>query len=133
MPILVALLLVRRLARRREAEALHDLEAEGVILVTRKANFFGARNRSVFQMRGNGILVLTRKSISFFMLLPSRRISIPLEQVDGVSHPKSFRMRAVGKELLAIKFHGSAGDDEIGLYVPDPRRWGEEILAARDR
>lgn len=52
------------------------------------ANFFGFLSKSSAQVRGNGVLVLTGRALSFSMLVPERLIRVPLEKITRLDNPR---------------------------------------------
>lgn len=124
---LLLLLIIGRVRRRADLiEA--SLRGEGVVRLTRKANFFGRSSHKYAEMKGNGVLALTTEDLVFIMLYPNREYRIPLRNIVKIEHPKCFRSRTVGKELLVVEYmEEQTGGDSIGILVPGPREWAGEI------
>ena len=119
---------VRRL-RREAAGALRDELAEDVLHVA-DCNFMGMLSSGYAQVRGNGLLALTRDGLRFRMLLPRRSFYIPLSSIKGVTYPRRFLGKFKGGELLRVDFANSAGkEDACAWLVADPHWWGEAIAA----
>lgn len=126
----LALLLVRRTGNRTLEMVEQELGGEGVIVTDRAANFFGLESGPLGQTRGNGCLVLTGRSIAFFMFVPKRRIDISLERVTRLEAPMWWKGKSVGRKLLAIYFNDMDGrEDAAAFYVRDRDRWVAEISA----
>lgn len=122
--------LIRESLDRRLAEVERGLAGEEVIRATRRANYFGRASASMAQLRGNGVLVLATRELVFCMLAPRREYRVPLESVVDVGYQRSFKGKTVGGELLVVHYRDEYGVlDALCFWVPEPRKWGEAILA----
>lgn len=122
-----------RSARRRQAAALaRRFEGATVVAAERRAAFLGLRSRGPFQVRGNGVLVLTPEELFFSLLLPGRELSIPLTSITGVSTARSFLGKSVGRELLVVEFTGEDGTPDAAAWsVADLPRWRAALEEVR--
>ena len=97
------------------------------------ANCFGLESRGVTQARGNGALVLTAKSLHFFMFLPRRDFVVPQDAITELSLTKSPLGKATIFDLLKVRFTADGKPDSLAWYLTDPRAWKtriEELTAA---
>jgi hypothetical protein len=121
--------LLFRTARRRADEIERGLLRQRVERYTRKANFFGRDSSGMKQLRGNGILALTREELQYHMFLPKKAWRIPLGRIQEIEHPRSFKGRSVFRELLVVSYRDENGFPErIGILVEDPRQWAADIM-----
>ena len=114
---------------RTQAEELASRHAgEGVVRLTPRANFFGLASRGMGQVRGNGVLLLTRTSLRFVLLLPRREVTIPLESIRSVETPRSHLGKTVGMRLLKVTFSDDQGqEDSAAWWVNDLDAWVEDL------
>jgi hypothetical protein len=107
-----------------------DYAGEGIIRMD-GANFFGRKSLGMGQVRGNGILALTRMRLVFRMLMPDRTHEIRLESVGDIEHPMAFLGKTKGMRLLVINFTNDEGEqDAMGWAVRDPDGWADAIRSA---
>ncbi|MBO9999199.1 MAG: hypothetical protein J7641_09365 [Cyanobacteria bacterium SID2] len=93
-----------------------------------KANFFGLQSRGNFQIRGNGVLVLTREELWFSRLVKREDISIPLNTIEQVDLVNShLGKRILGRQLLYVQFASSDGTDAGAWLVNNPQQWQQDI------
>lgn len=124
------LLMTRGALARKEELAARAMAPEPVIYSTYKANFFGLASKGMGQLRGNGVLALTRLELAFFMLKPAREVRVPLERVRRIEDPKSWLGKSVARRLLAVYFLNEDGaEDAVALWVPDVAEWTARIKA----
>lgn len=91
------------------------------------ANFFGQSSHGMSQIRGNGSLFLTERTLVFKLLIPSRWIEIPLEKIVRIENPRSFLGKTKGRKLLAIYFRSKGHDDSAAWLVADHEGWTREL------
>jgi hypothetical protein len=113
---------------RRIAEQYRD---EDILLKDLGANCFGLESGGVWQVRGNGGLVLTRECLHFFMFLPKKEFRVPLDAVTEVTFVKSHLGKTVGYDLLKVRFTADGQPDSLAWFVTDPTAWRERIEAMR--
>lgn len=98
------------------------------------ANFFGLKSRGAFQIRGNGVLVLTAEELWFSRFALQLVISIPLKQIQDVCLVKShLGKRVFGSQLLYVEFQTSEGVDAVAWFVAQPQEWQSAITNAMHR
>ena len=133
---LLALLVVSRLVLRMMASPLEARIAacyrmDEVLLRDRTANSFGLESAGVWQVRGNGALVLTTECLHFFMFLPRRDHRVPLDAITELSLTKSHLGKATIYDLLKVRFTSDGKSDSIAWYLADPGAWKRKIEELR--
>lgn len=119
-----ALRMVKRLVGTRVAAAIDPAD---ILLQDLGANFFGLESAGVMQVRGNGALVLTPDAIEFFMLIPARRMTIPLADVTRVELVMGHLGKTVFRRLLKVQFTRDGKPDSVAWLVRDPAGWRDRI------
>lgn len=112
-----------------EARIAAHYREEEILLQDLTANCFGLESAGVWQARGNGGLVLTARNLHFFMFLPQRDFSIPLDSITEVVLTKSHLGKATIYDLLKVRFTTDGKPDSIAWYVRDPSAWKDRIEA----
>jgi hypothetical protein len=82
-------LVYRFMERPLEARIAAHYGSEEVLMKDLKANSFGLESAGVRQARGNGGLVLTAKSLHFFMFLPGWDLRVPPGAISEVWFSRS--------------------------------------------
>jgi hypothetical protein len=127
------LLFVRRTIEARMSEVTHKLEHAEVLAVSGKAGFLGRKPGPLAQIRGNGILVLTRSDLTIYMLKPGVEHRLPLDHVEYIDHPRFFHGKFGGRRTLVVHFRDDIGEKcAMGFWVPGPREWAGRIIEAGD-
>jgi hypothetical protein len=128
----IALFWVKRL-RKEAAQALRDEVGDEGVFDVADCNFLGTLSSGYAQVRGNGLLALTVDGLHFRMFRPRRYLSIPLESIRLISHPRWFLGKTKLQELLRVDFVNPDGDEDACAWlVNDPQWWAEAITALRD-
>ncbi|MBC8514272.1 hypothetical protein H8D30_00220 [bacterium] len=95
------------------------------------ANGFGMTSRGRGQIRGNGILVLTRDQVVFEQIIPATTTQIPLQVISDISVVHSHLGRTRGVPLLKITFLNEDGIEDSGAWwVKDLEVWKEDLARA---
>lgn len=102
-----------------------------ILMKDLKANSFGLESSGVFQLRGNGGLVLTGKQLHFFMFVPKSDICVPLDAITELTLTKSHLGKATLYDLLKVNFSANGKMDSIAWYLTDPRAWKNRIEALK--
>jgi hypothetical protein len=97
------------------------------------ANSFGLQSKGVFQVRGNGALVLTRGGLHFFMLLREEELRIPLDAILEAGLVRAHLGKTVGRKLLKVRFLRDGAEDAVAWYVRDPAAWESKLRELRRR
>ncbi len=128
-PILagVAIHMIRRALRNRLDAMVEDLSHEEVVRSTVRANFFGETSRGLTQVRGNGVLVLTRRALYFKMVLAKREVTIPLESIRVVDTSRFHMGKSVGMRLLRVKYGAPGQEVTAAWWVDDVDGWVRDL------
>lgn len=104
--------------------------SQEIVLSETTANFFGLESRGSFQLRGNGVLVLTEDELWFSRFIKREDITIPLNTIQAVRLVDShLGKRIFGRKLIYVQFQGSEGLDSGAWLVSDPNRWQKAIAS----
>jgi hypothetical protein len=126
----------RRLEKRRAEEVLARFAGQEILGLTSNALFFGQQSRGPGQVRGNGVLLLTRSQLFFQMWAPRREYTIPLDAIRAVSTPKSHLGKTRFRPLLKVEYTNSAGDsDSCAWLLGNLETWSaalQKVVALRD-
>jgi hypothetical protein len=125
--ILVPMFVFRLMRGPLEARINSELPEHDIVRKDLTANCFGLESAGVWQVRGNGALVLTETQLHFFMFMPKREFRVPLDSIVEVSLVKSHLGKATIQDLLKVRFAADGKDDSIAWYVPDARDWKSSI------
>ena len=130
----VTLFLTGTWLKRRMKSAAREVEenyaGEGILRLE-GANFFGRKSYGMGQVRGNGILALTKMRLVFRMLLPDRTHEIRLESIRNIEHPMTFLGKTKGIRLLVVNYINDEGEqDATGWAVKNPDEWADAIRSA---
>ncbi|WP_198014792.1 hypothetical protein [Hippea sp. KM1] len=88
-----------------------------------EANLFGVKSKGLFQVRGNGKLILTEKALIFRPYDFKKDIFINVKEIKTVQLRLSFLGKTVFRKILTI----STATDEVGWLVKDPQKWKAAI------
>lgn len=122
------LLLIRflrqRLTTSGEVEVRARFPAERIVLQDLFANSFGIESKGVFQIRGNGALVLTADQLWFRQAVTGDELSIRRDAIQDVSLVNShLGKRYFGRRLLRVRFRTNDGEDAVAWALSDPEGW----------
>jgi len=129
--LFATLLLVGTWLKSRMKSAAREVEenyaGEGILRLE-GANFFGQKSLGMGQVRGNGILALTKMRLVFRMLLPDRTHEIRLESIRNIEHPMTFLGKTKGIRLLVVNYTNDEGEqDAMGWAVKNPDDWADVV------
>jgi hypothetical protein len=102
-----------------------------ILMKDLSANSFGQESLGVWQIRGNGGLVLTERELHFFLFLPKRDLLIPLDSITEITFTKCHLGKATIYNLLKVRFVVDGKSDSIAWYVSDPQAWKDRIEEAK--
>jgi len=102
-----------------------------IIMVDYLANCFGLQSAGVWQVRGNGGLVLTKDCLHFLMLLPNKEFRIPLKNITRMTITKSHLGKATPFDLLKVTFLNKGEEDSIAWLIKSPNDWISAIEQIR--
>ena len=97
------------------------------------AHFYGLESLGHFQIRGNGVLVLTSEQLYFLSALPRRELIIPIESITAIKNPRSHLGKSNVVKLLRVEFTAkSGGKDAVAWMVGrDVEAWTEAVESVR--
>lgn len=129
---LVAVTLLAKIAlglikRPLEARIAYHYKAEEVLMKDLAANCFGLESAGIWQVRGNGGLVLTENELHFFMFLPRKEIRVPLDTITEITMTKSHLGKATIYTLLKVRFTEQGKPNSVAWYLTDPQAWKTRI------
>ena len=108
---------------------LAQFSEEEVLRTTSSSNFFGQESKGMKQIRGNGVLVLTKQELCFQMYLPKREIRIPLASITIIETPKSHLGKTKFHPLLKISYTNEEGiHDSMAWWITELDSWVSDIL-----
>lgn len=107
----------RKLQKKRYKELLAIVPQEAILMVSSSANFFGVASRKGRQIRGNGVLAVTREQVVFLQWVPKKRLTIPIRSISHVSSVKAFNGKTRFRPLLKIEFTDEIGQQEAGGWL----------------
>jgi hypothetical protein len=125
--IVVPMLVFRILRGPLEARINSELPEHDIVKKDLTANCFGLESAGVWQLRGNGALVLTETQLHFFMFMPKKEFCVPLNSITEVSLVKSHLGKATIHDLLKLRFTADGKDDSIAWYVPNAAEWKSRV------
>jgi len=115
-------LLIRAMKKRRQV-FLESPMFKNAILVDSMANFFGTLSAGRMQVRGTGLLALTRDGLAFKMYAGSREVNIAYRDINAVTIVKSFLGKTVFRDLIQITYKTPSGEETSAWYVKDLNAW----------
>lgn len=122
-------MVVKKTEQSGEARVAARYAKRDILLEDTLANSFGLESLGAGQVRGNGALVLTAKTLHFFQAVPAREVEIPLDRIDSVGIVKTHLGKSTGHDLLHVTFRNRDGQrDAIAWFVrPDAETWRAKL------
>jgi hypothetical protein len=105
-----------KLFQKRTNEILAKFDERDIIISQNNANFFGQQSLKSFQIRGNGVLVLTTKELYFEMWHPKKTLQIPRTSILKIEITKSFLHKSVFRKLLKVIFQNNDGEEDAAAW-----------------
>lgn len=106
--------------------------AQEIVRSEQTANFLGLESRGRGQIRGNGVLALTRNELWFSRFVMRDDISIPTDSIQEVRLVNAhLGKRILGRQLLYVSFLTSDTIDAAAWLVADPQEWKRIIESLR--
>ena len=117
--------MVAKLFKNRIKEILAKFQESEIVKVSESANYFGLESKGVKQIRGNGVLILTKKKLYFEMWVrPKTVIEIPINSIQKIESVKSHLKKSRFKKLLKVIFTNERGNvDSVAWLVRDLDEW----------
>ncbi|CAM4492542.1 hypothetical protein [Paenibacillus tarimensis] len=97
------------------------------LLVDYLSNFYGVSSKGMRQIRGNGILLLSRNDLVFEMYIPRKKYTIPLDTINEISKVNG-HLGKVGFNLLKVKFKSENHCEEAAWAVNDVDEWIKQLV-----
>lgn len=123
----VAKITLRLMKRPLEARIAAHYGPDDLLMQDMTANSFGLESRGVWQLRGNGALVLTKEGLHFFQFMCGADVRVPLGAITDISLTKSHLGKATIYDLLKVRFTLDGRSDSIAWYLADPKAWKNRI------
>jgi hypothetical protein len=117
--------MVAKLFKNRIKDILAKFQESEIIKVSDSANYFGLESKGVKQIRGNGVLILTKKKLYFEMWVkPKTIIEIPINSIQKIESVKSHLKKSRFQKLLKVIFTTNRGNtDSVAWLVRDLNEW----------
>ncbi|HUT80287.1 MAG TPA: hypothetical protein VMZ29_03715 [Candidatus Bathyarchaeia archaeon] len=109
---------------KRSETIIKQFDDKDIIRVFAGANFFGQESSGVWQIRGNGVLLLTSDELFFEMWMPKRKTSIPISSIIKVDTTKWHLGKTKNRLLLKVIFTNENGQtDSAAWLIRDLDQW----------
>lgn len=119
-----------KLFGKKTRRILEKFNERDVILVSKRANLFGQESKGSKQIRGNGVLVLTKEHLFFQMFLPKRILKILLKNIKNVTKESHHLRKVKHVDLLKVEFTNNNGEeDSAAWWVKNLEDWTTKIDA----
>jgi hypothetical protein len=112
-----------------EARIAASYSPHEILMKDLAANSFGLESLGVWQLRGNGALVLTRDCLHYFRFVGGTELRVMLESIIDVSFTKTHLGKATYHNLLKVRFSEEGATDSVAWYVTDPQAWKSKLEA----
>ncbi|MHA1413338.1 MAG: hypothetical protein ACTSUX_10070 [Promethearchaeota archaeon] len=109
--------MLKRLFKKQINNVLDKFDKSKILKVSARANFFGLESKKSRQLRGNGILILTKNELYFSMFLSKKVIEIPISSIKSIETPRSFLKKSYLMRLLKINFIDELGQENSVAWV----------------
>jgi hypothetical protein len=130
--VVFAVFMLRR-ASTRSRDGLAAALAGDAPLQSTAANCLGVSSGQ--QLRGAGMLALTKSELVFALGVPRRVLRIPIGRVAAVEVTGRFQrpgfVRASPRPMLAVDYISDSGPSRVGWQVADAAGWHNAIEATR--
>ena len=120
--------MLQKIFKKRITEIYEKFDDKEILVSDDKANFFGLESLGVWKVRGNGVLLLTKKEIFFGLWKPKRDLLILVKSIIEITTPKSHMHRSVFKPLLKLVFKNEQGEtDSAAWYIRELDKWNQVL------
>ncbi len=118
--------------KRRQAklslEVLKKFEGKDILKIDTNAIFWGQKSLGGVQVRGNGVLVLTKKQLYFEMWVPRKKFTVSLSSILFVDTARAHLGKTNGYPLLKVIFQNDKGyNDSIAWMTKDLRSYKSNV------
>lgn len=132
-PFILALLFLKHKTKKRLLEIKQSLEGVELLGATDRATWFGLKSKGKGQVRGTGVLYLTKDELVFEMILPKRRVTIQTDSIRAIETPRMFLGKSLLKPLLVVWFHSEQGYMDQACWLVSPlESWTQSLQAFVD-
>lgn len=120
---------LKKIFRERREEVERLFRGKKILLQHNFAHFYGLESIGHFQLRGNGVLVLTADQLYFLKALPKQATVIPVDKITAVKNPRSHLGKSNITKLLRVEFTADNGEaDAVAWMVgKDVDKWTEAV------
>ena len=127
------ILWLKTLFRKRRDEVERLFTGRNIILQHNFTHFYGLESLGYFQIRGNGVLVLTSEQLYFLNALPRRELIIPIESITAIKNPRSHLGKSNIVKLLRVEFTTKSGSKDAVAWMVgrDVEAWTEAVERIR--
>jgi hypothetical protein len=117
--------MVAKLFKNRIKEIIAKFQENEIIKVSESANYFGLESKGVKQIRGNGVLILTKEKLFFEMWVkPKTIVEIPINSIQKIESVKSHLRKRRFQKLLKVIFTNERRNlDSVAWLVRDLDDW----------
>ncbi len=120
----VSTVVMKTVGPKLDARIAENYKADEILLKDVGAMSLGLTSRGVTQGRGNGALVLTANTLHWFQFIPQRSdVLIPRADITEVTTTRSHLGKAIGRDLLLVKFTYNGKPDSMAWHVNDLQAW----------
>ena len=114
-----------KLFKNRIKEIGAKFQESEIIKISENANYFGLESKGVKQIRGNGVLILTKEMLYFEMWVkPKTIVKIPINSIEKIESVKSHLRKSRFQKLLKVIFMDEQGNpDSVAWLVRDLEEW----------
>lgn len=117
--------MVAKLFKNRIKEIIAKFQENEIIKISESANYFGLESKDVRQIRGNGVLILTKEKLYFEMWVkPKTIVEIPINSIQKIESVKSHLRKSRFQKLLKVIFTNEQwNSDSVAWLVRDLDDW----------
>lgn len=120
--------MIERIFKKRIKKIKDKFNELETILESNNVNFFGQQSKGYHQVRGNGVLILTKDKLYFEMWKPKKVFEISINSIQGLEITRSFLGKSRFRDLLKINFiNDKKESDSAAWFVFDLRKWYDGI------
>lgn len=113
---------------KNNGKVLEKYEEHGIVLSCEGANFFGQESLKVKQVRGNGVLILTKEELIFEYWTSKRVLRIPKSKILGLEKTKWHLGKTKGVNLLKVRFTNEESiEDSAAWWVKNIEQWTQML------
>jgi hypothetical protein len=119
---------LKKIIKKRISNLKKRFNEYKIIEYERFANCFGVQSKGYVQIRGNGILLLTKQFLFFQMIFPKKELLLPLSDIRESKITMSHLGKTKGKKLLKIVFTNDSGKkDSVAFLVSNLDIWMKQL------